>query len=159
MHPTRIQLSIEQRHQICTLLQQLLVESTDLALALKVAHWNVRGPQFLPLHELFDQLADKLRGHGDDLAERIAQLGGQPDATAKRVAEQSELEAYPVTATTAEDHLTAVADRWADFANACRRAIETADDADDEVTTDLLTGLTGDLDKQLWFLEAHLVGA
>lgn len=155
MFPTAISLDEKTRFEVCKLLQQLLSESVDLHQQMKYAHWNVRGVGFMPLHELFDKIAGELDGHADNLAERIAQLGGRPDATIAKVAEQSELVSYPTDATTPAQHIEGVIASLGDFANACRDAIELADDLEDEVTTDLLTQMTGQLDKQLWFVEAH----
>lgn len=158
MFPTTINLDEKTRFQVCSLLQQLLSEATDLHQQMKFAHWNVRGTGFMPLHELFDKVATDLRTHADDIAERIAQLGGRPDATIAKVIEQSELVSYPTDVMTTAQHIEGVIASLSDFANACRDAIETGDDLDDAVTTDLLTRITGALDKQLWFVEAHQEG-
>jgi starvation-inducible DNA-binding protein len=155
MFPTAISLNEKTRFEVCKLLQQLLSEATDLHQQMKFAHWNVRGLNFMPLHELFDKIAGDLDGISDDLAERIAQLGGRPDATIAKVAEQSELVSYPTDATSPTQHIEAVIASLGDFTNACRDCIEAADDLDDAVTSDLLTQITGKLDKQLWFVEAH----
>jgi len=155
MFPTAINLNEKTRFEVCKLLQQLLSEATDLHQQMKFAHWNVRGLNFMPLHELFDKIAGELSSISDEVAERIAQLGGRPDATIAKVAEQSELVSYPTDAITPAQHIEGVAASLSDFANACRDAIEIADDLEDEVTTDLLTQTTGKLDKLLWFVEAH----
>lgn len=155
MFPTAISLDEKARFEVCKILQQLLAEATDLHQQMKFAHWNVRGATFMQLHELFDKIAGELSEHADEIAERIAQLGGRPDATIAKVADQSELVSYPTDATTPAQHIEGVIASLSDFANACRDCIETTDDLGDEVTTDILTQITGKLDKQLWFVEAH----
>lgn len=155
MFPTAISLDEKTRFEICKVLQQLLVEATDLHQQIKYAHWNVRGGTFMLLHELFDKIASELDEHADALAERIAQLGGRPDATIAKVADQSELVSYPTDATAPAQHIEGVIASLSDFTNACRDCIDTTADLDDAVTADLLTQITGKLDKQLWFVEAH----
>jgi len=155
MHPTRNGLAANARAAMIDLLNARLVDALDLAAATKHAHWNVKGANFQSLHELFDSVTDIVRTHADDIAERVAALGGSPMGRAQDVAANTSLAAYPAEAVDGAAHVTAVADRLARTANAMRKAIDEADEAGDMVTADLFTGVTRELDKQLWFIENH----
>lgn len=152
---TRHDLPEDQRTLLVGLLNAALKDAIDLNTQLKQAHWNVRGPHFMPLHELFDAIAAIVRDFADELAERTAALGGVATGTARDAASGSRLEPYPVGITTGPEHIAAVADRLAAFAKSCRQAIEQSDKHQDAVTADLFTEIAREIDKQLWFVEAH----
>lgn len=156
MHKTRNDLPAKTRKRVVELLNARLVDAIDLSLQAKQAHWNVKGPNFIALHELFDKLADHAESHVDALAERITALGGTAVGTVRAVAAGSLLKPYPENIFTGMQHLQALADALATAAKANREAIEIADDLDDEVTADLFNEITAALDKDLWFIEAHL---
>ena len=156
MHPTRIDLPEATRGRVVDLLNARLAEAIDLRLQAKQAHWNVKGPNFIALHELFDELADTLDGHVDDLAERATALGGVAQGTVQSVVERSRLEAYPLALHEGRGHLDALASALARVGKAVREAIDEAAKAGDADTSDLFTGVSRDLDKRLWLLEAHL---
>jgi starvation-inducible DNA-binding protein len=156
MHPTRNALAEVTRKSVIAVLNARLADALDLAAIAKQAHWNVKGPHFMPLHELFDSLHEAIQGHADEIAERAVALGGTAAGRTQDVAAGSSLEAYPADLVKGSDHVAAVADRLAATANAMRDAISATGDEGDEVTADLFTGITADLDKQLWFVEAHL---
>lgn len=153
---TRLQLPENVRAEVAALLNARLAEATDYALQLKQAHWNVKGRQFVALHEMFDSMVGQVLGHADLMAERAVQLGGQALGTLQATAAASKLPAYPLEAQAAVDHLTALADRLAVLTAAVRAAIDTADRLGDKDTADLFTEISRDLDKQMWYLEAHL---
>lgn len=155
MHPTRNNLAENARQSLLELLNARLADALDLAAAAKQAHWNVKGPHFQPLHELFDAVTDAVRVHSDDIAERVAALGGVAGGRTQDVAEKTSLAPYPADATSGKDHVKAVADRLAATTNAMRAAISESEDVGDAVTADLFTGIARDLDKQLWFVESH----
>ncbi|MGZ0188344.1 MAG: DNA starvation/stationary phase protection protein Dps [Alphaproteobacteria bacterium] len=155
MHPTRNGLAENARTALVELLNARLADALDMAAVAKQAHWNVRGPHFQPHHELFDALTDGMRVHADDIAERITALGGIAKGRTQDVAAASALPAYPAEAVAGNAHVAAVADRLATTTNAMRTAIEESDTIGDAVTADLFTGVARDLDKQLWFIEAH----
>lgn len=127
----------------------------NVQLTVKVAHWNVRGPNFVELHELFDQLYGHLEGAVDLLAERAVQLGGSALGTAQEVAGVAPADA---TAQLPEgsELVQWVAERAARASARLYRGITEAEEAGDPVTADILTGLARELDKDLWFLRAHL---
>lgn len=156
MHKTRNDIPLKTRKKVVELLNARLVDSIDLAMQAKQAHWNVRGPNFIALHELFDKIAGHAEGQVDAIAERITALGGTAIGTARAVAARTSLKPYPDNIASGEQHLQALADALATAAKASRAAIELADDLDDEVTADLFNEITGELDKDLWFVEAHL---
>jgi len=133
-----------------------LADAIDLALAIKHAHWNVRGPEFIAVHEMLDTLRGEVDEHVDTMAERISQLAGSPQGTLQAVAGATSLPAYPVAAKGITPHLTALADRFGALANAVRKDIDEVGAAGDATSADVLTQVSRGLDKALWFIEAHL---
>ncbi len=156
MHPTRNDLPARSRARLETLLNQRLADAIDLAAAFKQAHWNVKGPQFIALHGLFDQVHGAIEAHVDTLAERIAALGGTALGTIAAVARGSSLAPYPETLRAGPAHLVALVERMADFGRKLRAAIAAAERLGDAGTADLCTAISRDADQQLWLLEAHL---
>lgn len=155
MHPTRIDLDKKLRKKVIELLARRLADAQDLYFMAKHAHWNVRGPQFISLHELFDKVADGVEGHIDDLAERIAQFGGQVAGTLAQAARATSLTPYPADVAAGADHVAAMADALAQFAALVRTDIDSAAKLGDAGTADLFTEISRDIDKLLWFVEAH----
>ena len=155
--PTKNSLSPTLRKRMIGLLNQQLADVLDLGWQARQAHWNVKGPAFISLHELFGTVADDLDNHADELAERSVQLGGLALGTLQAVVNSSRLPAYPVTLTAGRKHLTALTGAVALVARTSRVAIESADQAGDADTADLFTSVSRSLDKILWKLEAHLM--
>lgn len=156
MIPTRNNIPASTREQLVPLLNVLLAVATDLKSQAKQAHWNVKGPQFMQLHELFDGIAGRLDTQIDDLAERTVQLGGTAYGTIRQAAAASTLPEYPANLNTGLEHAAAVADRLAIYGAALRAAIDTATSLGDADTADLFTGFSREADKDLWFVESHL---
>lgn len=156
-YPTRIRLPLETRQNLVDILAASLATALDLKTQAKQAHWNVKGLDFLQLHELFDTLATELEGYVDLLAERITALGGAPLGTARIAAEYSLLPEYPFDIVDGIEHITALADRYGIFAQHVREAITKTDELADADTADLYTEISREVDKRLWFLEAHLI--
>ena len=156
MHSTRIDLTAKARTRITGLLNARLADALDLQLQAKQAHWNVKGPSFIALHELFDRIAGDLGGHVDDMAERITALGGTAEGTLQAVAGRSKLPVYPVDLTEGRAHLEALAGALARFGKSVRKAIDETGKAGDADTSDLFTGISRGADKSLWLIEAHL---
>lgn len=138
------------------LLNERLAEAIDLALAVKQAHWNLKGPTFIAVHEYLDTLRTDLDGHVDTVAERIAQLDGIALGTVQVAAKATSLPPYPTDIRKVDDHLSALVERVAATAKAVREAIDTADEAGDADTADIFTAYSRDLDKHLWFIKSHL---
>jgi starvation-inducible DNA-binding protein len=157
LFPTRNDLPAEKRQQMVELLNQHLADLTDLHNQVKYAHWNVKGKDFYQLHLLFDQLAETLEEHIDTVAERTTALGGTAYGTVRQAASRSRLPEYPEV-TDGMDHVQALSERYGMAGANSRSGIDSADDVGDADTADLLTQVSRDLDKHLWFLEAHLQG-
>jgi starvation-inducible DNA-binding protein len=155
-YKTSIDLDAETREQVIVLLNQQLADTFDLYSQTKQAHWNVKGAQFFQLHELFDQLATGLLGHVDTIAERATALGGTALGTARMSASASRLAEYPLTVSASLESVEALTERYAALAATSREAIDKSDELGDMDTADVFTGVSRDLDKSLWFLEAHL---
>ena len=153
---TSIDLPAAGRTHMVKLLNQQLADTADLYSQTKQAHWNVKGPQFYQLHELFDELAETLEGFVDSLAERATALGGAALGTVRLAAAASRLKEFPPGATGGSEALSALVERYAALAKSTRASIETANRAGDSSTSDLFTEVSRGLDKALWFLEAHL---
>ncbi len=156
MYKTKIDLPTEVRDTVLRILQGRLADSVDLFTQVKHAHWNVKGPNFIALHELFDDVAEIVEDHADLIAERMTALGGRADGTARVCAKQSSLGEYPLEITGGMDHCAALSDRLATFGKSVREAIHRTAEAGDADTSDLFTEISRAIDKQLWFLEAHL---
>ncbi|BAT58451.1 DNA protection during starvation protein [Variibacter gotjawalensis] len=139
-----------------TTLQERLVDGIDLALAVKQAHWNLKGPGFIGIHKMLDGFRDELDEFNDTVAERITQLGGTARGTTQAVGSETNLSPYPLDVYAIADHLAALIDRYAAYGNAVRKSIDETDDAGDKGTADLFTDVSRAVDKQLWFLEAHV---
>jgi starvation-inducible DNA-binding protein len=156
MPATRNDLPDNTRKSMIALLNARLVDTIDLRLAVKQAHWNVKGPNFIALHELFDQIQARIDIFADDIAERAVALGGVVVGTSQAVSKGTNLDAYPTNAIDEKMHLIALADRLAAYGKLARAAIDAADEAGDKDTADLFTGVSRQIDKDLWFIEAHL---
>jgi len=155
MHKTRNDLSAKVRGRMADLLNSRLAGAIDLYLQTKQAHWNVKGPAFIALHELFDKLGEELEDYIDDIAERVVALGGVAEGTLGAVSGRTKLAAYPLDISEGPAHVDALADAYAAFGKAVRKAIDEASKAGDADTSDLFTGISRGIDKSLWFLEAH----
>ena len=153
---TRIDMPAEVREQMITVLNQHLADTFDLYSQAKQAHWNVKGPQFFQLHELFDKLADESQGYVDLIAERVTALGGTATGTVRMSAAASRLNEYPLDVSRGLSSVEALVAAYAALTETTREAIESAERAGDADTADLFTEVSRGLDKSLWFLEAHL---
>ena len=141
---TRIDIAPKLRASMIALLNQQLADTLDL------------NPHFIALHELFDKLAEQLEGPVDDIAERITSLGGVAHGTARMAAKASRLKEFPDGRIDGMHAVAALADRYAALAKTTRAAIDSSGKQGDADTSDLFTGISRELDKSLWFLEAHL---
>ncbi len=155
-YTSRIDLSDHVRKQACALLQARLSDALDLEAQTKQAHWNIKGPHFLQLHQLFDAVHDEIEQFVDLLAERITTLGHVADGRVTTTASATTLYGYPLEAAGGEAHLKALAGSLGAFGKAVRDGIDQAGGIGDADTADLFTQISRETDKQLWFLEAHL---
>jgi starvation-inducible DNA-binding protein len=153
---TRNDLSADTRAKVGEILNQLLADTFDLRSQCKQAHWNVKGANFIALHKLFDELTDSLDEPIDTLAERITALGGVALGTARMAAKASRLPEFPTDGAQDLGFVELLAERFADLGKSMREAIDETDELGDKDAADICTGISRDLDKHLWFLEAHL---
>ena len=155
MYPTRNDLPDNTRKAAIELLQKRLADVVDLGTQAKQAHWNVKGPNFIALHELFDSVAGDVASYVDLIAERITTLGGIAEGTAAAAAERSILPRYPLTIADGAEHVEALATALATFGKAVRAGIDQASEIGDQDTADVFTEVSRGIDKSLWFVEAH----
>ncbi len=153
---TSVDIPADTRAEMIALLNQTLADTSDLYSQTKQSHWNIKGIHFYPMHLLFDQLAEKRIGEADDLAERATALGGYATGTIRMAVSASRLPEIPTDIDDGIDYVRALVERYALHANNTRSGIDQADKADDMDTADLLTEISRELDKDLWFLQAHL---
>ena len=156
MFKTKNDLSEGTRVKAIELLNARLADCKDLQTQVKQAHWNVKGPNFISLHLLFDKINDDVEEYVDEIAERAVQLGGVAEGTARMVAKRSSLAEYPAGAADGRSHVEALSSALAAFGTAARKAIGEANDQGDLDTADLFTEVSRGIDKWLWFVEAHL---
>ncbi len=146
------------RNQMIELLNGRLADSIDLLLQSKLAHWNVKGPDFIALHKLFDQVYAEAGEWVDLIAERAVQLGGVAEGTLELIQRKTNLPPYGLELTSGKEHVEALTKSLATFGRLVRESIEAADAAGDADTADLFTEVSRGSDKMLWFVEAHLQG-
>jgi len=156
MFKTKNDLSETVRGKAIELLNARLADAIDLQTQTKQAHWNVKGPDFIALHKLFDEVNEDVEDYVDDIAERVVQLGGVAEGTARIAAKRSSLSEYPTSAVDGRSHVDALSSALAAFGKSARKAIDTANDFNDLDTADLFTEISRGVDKWLWFVEAHL---
>lgn len=156
LHKTKNGLSAETRQKVIDILNARLADASDLKSQAKQAHWNVKGIHFFQLHELFDQVATAVEAHMDLIAERATALGGTAFGTVRVAAQNSSLSEYPLEITDGTAHVDALSTALADFGNVVRRNIDETNDLGDADTADLFTEVSREIDKLLWFVEAHI---
>jgi starvation-inducible DNA-binding protein len=143
---------------IIPLLNARLADTIDLLYQAKQAHWNVTGSEFFSLHELFDKVAHDLREPVDDMAERVAQLGGHVEGTIRMAAAHSSLPEYPrQDPGDGAGYVLALTTALSAASLSMRDAIDQADGVGDPVTADIFTGVARTIDKLEWMVRAHAV--
>jgi starvation-inducible DNA-binding protein len=155
LHETKNDLPEKSRARLVELLNSRLADALDLQMQAKQAHWNVKGPQFIALHELFDKVAETAEEAIDEIAERAVILGGTALGTVQVVSRETGLKPYPTDIVKGSDHVEALSSALAAFGKNVRSAIAISAELGDADTSDLFTGVSRDVDKQLWFVEAH----
>jgi starvation-inducible DNA-binding protein len=159
MHPTKNDLPQKTRAKVVAILGDRLADATDVMLATKQAHWNVKGPTFIALHELFDRINEASEEWVDLVAERILQLGGTAEGTVQATAARTSMEPYPTDIVTGADHVEALSSMLAALGRKVRRAIDQTDKLGDQDTADIFTEISRSVDKYTWFVEAHAQAA
>jgi starvation-inducible DNA-binding protein len=155
LYETKNPLPAETRAAAVRLMNRRLADCIDLQSQCKQAHWNVKGPAFIGLHKLFDEIYEATEEYIDVIAERIVQLGGIAEGTVRVAAERSSLSEYPLVISSGEEHVDALSDVLGQFSGKARDAIEELEDLGDPDSMDILTEVSRGVDKWLWFVEAH----
>lgn len=148
-------MSVEQGGEVAALLQDRLHAYNDLHLTLKHAHWNVVGPHFIAVHEMIDPQVDSVRGFADDVAERIATLGGSPKGTPGSIVAERSWEDYSIGRDSALAHLGALNVVYEGVISSVRDVIAKVGELD-PITEDMLIGQSAELELFHWFVRAHL---
>ncbi len=143
------------KKQSVELLNKHLAAAIDLHAQVKQAHWNVRGPAFIAVHELFDKVSAEVEEFSDMLAERAGALGGTAHGTLQTAAKETFLKPYKLGIASEKEHIEAIASALALFGDSIRDSIGKSDDIDDPTTADLFTQISRGVDQQLWFIESH----
>ena len=158
LYETKNSLPAETRARVVALLNARLADCVDLQSQAKQAHWNVKGPQFIALHELFDEIYAAIGEYVDVIAERIVQLGGIAEGTVRAAAERSSLAEYPLVLSSGEEHVAALSNGLAQFSGKVLEGIGELEELEDPASEDILTEVSRGVDKWLWFVEAHQQG-
>ncbi|MEQ6902409.1 DNA starvation/stationary phase protection protein Dps [Nocardioides sp. YIM 152588] len=155
LHYTTPGLSESDAVRVVELLQDRLNATTDLHLTLKHVHWNVVGPHFIAVHEMLDPQVDAVRGFSDDLAERIATLGGSPVGTPGALVADRTWDEYSIGRATTQEHLGALDLVYQGVIESYRAGIKELGELD-PVTEDMFISQTDQLELFHWFIRAHL---
>lgn len=156
MFKTQNNIPSNSKKAVIEMMNKALAAAIDLSLIIKQAHWNVKGPRFIMIHEMLDEFRDAIDEHVDEIAERVAQLGGTAYGTTQAVAEATVLKPYPTDIHSVEDHIHALIGVYGETANLVRKYVDETAEAGDADAADILTAASRTLDKNLWFLEAHI---
>ena len=154
-HRTGNNLTLVDRTELNSLINRCLASAIDLQLRLKQAHWNVQGPYFMGLRELFDNIEEVVEGYVDRIAQRMVQLGGTAEGTVRVATPCSQFDMYPHTPAEGFAHINVVATALSTFGQQARVTIDGADELKDAGTVDLFTEISNGMDKWLWFVDAH----
>jgi starvation-inducible DNA-binding protein len=156
LYATKNDLSEATRTRIIDLCNARLADAIDLQTQVKQAHWNVKGPDFIALHKLFDEVNEDVEEYVDLTAERVVQLGGVAEGTARLAVKASKLSEYPLEIADGHAHVDALSTVLAAYGKLARAAIDESDKLGDKDSADIFTEISRGVDKWLWFLEAHL---
>lgn len=156
MYRSPSHLSEPVRVTLAETLNARLADGLDLHSQIKVAHWNIKGPQFAALHPLFETFAVGLAVHNDAIAERAVTLGARAYGTTRHVAGRSRLPEYPQETTRDLDHVRLLADRIETYLEGVRESRTVAEQQGDPDTADLFTQVITEFEKHAWFLRASL---
>ena len=149
-----LQFSDSQKEASFQTLNKYLVDFSNLSLVTKQAHWNLQGKNFISVHEMLDDFYEMFQKYVDIFAERLIQINFPAIATAEHLARNSSFQEYPSEISSSEEHLYSLLERYSQTANALRSDIDKAQA--DAATIDYYTQALEELDKAVWFIEAHL---
>lgn len=155
LRPTQNGSAVSSQSTVIEALDGALAATIDVAMAARQAHWNVRGPSFYALHELFGRIQKELDEHADELAERIAALGGIPRGTVQAVAGATRLPAYPLLGTSQDEHMEALASRLGTLGSTLRGALSECERNADTISVHYVTEAWARVDNLRWLVEGH----
>ena len=155
MFKTKNDLPDDTRAKVIDLLNARLADAIDLQSQTKQAHWNVKGPNFIALHQLFDRISEDAGENVDETAERVVQLGGVAEGTVRMAAKRTSLSEYPTNTVDGRSHVEALSSVMAAFGKSMRRAVAEANNLGDLDTAEMFTEISCGIDKWLWLVEAH----
>lgn len=158
MYQTKNTLPEKTRVLISAVMQDRLADSIDLMMQAKQAHWNVKGPDFIALHEMFDKISEDAKEYVDLIAERIVQFGGTAEGTLRMAVKRTKLPEYNVASFSGKDHVDSLSRALAHYGESVRGTIDQANEVRDAATADIFTEIARGVDKWLWFVEAHHQG-
>lgn len=156
MYKSPSNLPEQARNKICESLNQRLVDGLDLHSQIKVAHWNIKGPQFAALHPLFETFAIDLAEYNDQIAERAVTLGAKVYGTVRHVSKTSKIPEYPQDTTRDLEHARNLVERFDSYLKGLRETRAVLDQNQDVDSVDLVTTAIEAFEKHSWFLRATL---
>jgi starvation-inducible DNA-binding protein len=158
MYTSPSHLSENTRVEIANQLNARLADGLDLHSQIKVAHWNIKEPQFAALHPLFETFAVSLAAFNDSIAERAVTLGARAYGTVRHVDKASRLPDYPQETSRDLEHVKLLSERFDQYLDGVRSARAAGEKLGDVDTVDLLTSIITEFEKNAWFLRASLDG-
>ncbi|GAB4366390.1 MAG: Dps family protein [Elainellaceae cyanobacterium] len=159
MPSINIGLSEEQRQGVIDLLNCDLADSYLLLIKTKKYHWDVVGPQFRSLHELWEEHYEAISQNIDSVAERIRALGGYPIGTAAGFLEKASIEEHGGDVPRATDMVARLANDHEQIIRNLRNHVDQcSEEFHDEGTADFLTGLMEQHEEMAWMLRSFIEG-
>lgn len=155
LRTTQNDLPMDVRHTSIETLNGIVVHAIDIALAAKHAHWNVRGPNFLSHHKLFDEVFNQLIAQIDSIGERATALGGIARGTVQMVANGTDLKPYPVLSVGEREHVEQLSERLGLLGAKISKAVGETSRLGDIVSADVLTDAAATIEGMLWLVESH----
>ena len=143
----------EEQAKLIELLNRRLADAIDLQLQSRQAYWNVKGPHFMALRELFDKVAEGVEEYANLIGERIVQLGGTAEGSAHAVAGRSSLDGYSLATAVGNGPGDALSTTLTDFGRHARYASAQASELKDADSAAIFTEIARGIDKWLWFVE------
>ncbi len=156
LHKTKISIPEKKRIELIKMLNKSLASTSDLSIQMKHAHWNIKGKEFIALHKLFDEIAEEVENQVDVIAERVTSLGGTALGTVQEIVKNTNLRTFPIDIFDLEKIITHLSHNFAILGELARDHMDASEKLDDMATNDVYIDLARMLDKNLWFLEAHL---
>ncbi|HZU68352.1 MAG TPA: DNA starvation/stationary phase protection protein Dps [Ktedonobacteraceae bacterium] len=144
---------LHEQDRLIELLNRRLADAIDLQLQSRQAYWNVKGPHFMTLRELFDKVAREVEEYANLIAEHIVQLGGMAEGTAHAVARRTSLDEYRLLTADGNGHIAALSTTLTAFGKHVRYASEQVSELKDADTAAIFTEIARGIDKWLWFVE------